>query len=226
MKNTLFIISFFIFPLILVSQITIDENTSKKLENSNNYVEQDFDENFDEEEIENYIKDKKLKLRMEVGTMFGTTFGSGDYFGTYISPHLSYRLSPKFSLSVGARINNYYGSLFNEPLYSSIYGYPSSNFTRSFIYVEGAYKLNDRLRVTGAVYKEFNIFHEPSPMPYGNDYDYEGIIMGVDYKIGENAFIRGQIEISNGRNPYSRYPFSDPFNNASPNPFDSRRNPF
>ncbi len=212
--------------MLLLGQISIDETTSKKLENSNNYVEQDFEENFDEEEIENYIKDKKLKLRMEVGTMFGTTFGSGDYFSTYVSPHLSYRLSPKFSINVGARINNTYGNLFYEPSYNSAFGYPSSNFVSSFVYIEGVYQLNDKLRVSGAVYKEFNLFNEPSPMQYGNNYDYEGMIIGVDYKIGENAFIRGQIEISNGRNPYRGYPFSDPFNNASPNPFDSRINPF
>ncbi len=221
---------FLILPVFLLGQISIDEATAKKLENPNKYVKQssneNFNEDFDEEEIENYIKEKKLKLRMEVGTMFGTTFGSGDYFGTYVSPHLSYRISSKFSLNVGARINNYYGNVFSEPSNNSIYGYPSTNFTRSFIYVEGAYQLNDRLRVTGAVYKEFNIFQESSPMHYGNDYDYEGVIMGVDYKLGEHAFIRGQIEISNGRNPYSRHPFSDPFHNASPNPFDSRISPF
>jgi hypothetical protein len=81
--------------------------------------------------------------------------------------------------------------------------------------------LNERLKVSGTVYKHFDLFSNPDPNYMGFDNDYKGIIMGIDYKLGENAFIRGEIEISDGYRPYG-YPYSNPAFRADPfsNPFN------
>jgi len=214
MKVKLIAILVFILPIILIGQIEISDKTAKKLENSEKYVAEGDDKEFDEEEMANYIEQKKLRFSAEVGTFFGTGFGNGSYFGTYVSPHLSYKVSPKFTLSGGMRLETSFMNTFNEPGYSG-YGHPGYYYPGS---------LNDRLIVSGTVYKQFDLFSNPDPAYGSFDNDIKGIIMGVDYKLGENVFIRGEIEISDGYRPYGYprssnpafgadlfSPFNDPF---------------
>lgn len=157
---------------------------------------------FDEKEIASYLTEKKVKFGMDVGAFAGFGSHSGEFFGSYISPRVKYSLTPKFSLAVGGTIVNSYGSLYYYPTAESSFTNPQANFTRSFLYASGAYKLTDRLIISGTVYKEINAFNQNPNGSKINSNDYHGMIMGVDYKIGENFFIQGQIEISN--DPYSR----------------------
>lgn len=158
---------------------------------------------FDEEEIASYLAEKKVKFGMDVGAFAGFGSYSGAFYGTYISPKVKYSLTPKFTLAVGGTIVNSYGSLYYYPTAEGSLNNPQANFTRSFLYASGAYKLTDRLIISGTVYKEINAFNQNPTGSKTNSNDYQGMIMGVDYKIGENFFIQGQIEISN--DPYSRY---------------------
>ena len=164
------------------------------------------------------ILKKKVRVNVEIGTTFGTTFGNGSYFGTYIAPHISYPVSNRFTLRMGGYFLNSQG-LNNTSESEHYYPYNplAKGMTRTFLYVEGAYALNDKLTITGAAYKEFNMFNRAPPGIQSSDYDYEGIIMGVDYKLGDNVFIRGQVEFSNGRslNHYSPFHSSPGFGNPS-----------
>jgi len=209
----------FILPMISFAQIEVNEETAKKLEHSEDYVKSDFDE----EEVANYIEEKKLKFRAELGTFFGTGFGSNYYFGTYVSPHLSYRLTPRFTLSAGATLATSFTNTFNQPENTG-YGYPGYYPPRSFVYAKGAYQVNDRLIISSTVYKEVNLFTNQDPAYNGFESDVKGIIMGVDYKLGDNVFIRGEIEISDGYRPYGGYPYSG--NGFRPGNFNSFNDPF
>jgi hypothetical protein len=163
---------------------------------------------FNPKEIGDFIQKNKVRVNVEVGTTFGTTFGNGSYFGTYVSPHISIPVSKRFSLQTGGYLLNSQALSNNgEEGFYNPYNPFSNGMTRTFLYVEGAYMLTENLTLTGAVYKEFNMFNKPPPGINSGDFDYEGIIMGVDYKIGENVFIHGQIEFSNGRSPYYYSPF-------------------
>lgn len=153
---------------------------------------------------------RKPSFNISFGTTFASTFGSGSYFGTYVSPHISYPVSKRFTLRVGGTLTTTLGNTYNEP-YPNRAGFSYfGNFNRSFVYAEGAYQLNDRLIVTGTVYKEFNLNQNPFPTNEAVSYDNKGMILGVDYKVSENVFIRGQVEISNGRNPYQYSPMGFP----------------
>jgi len=222
MKNVIFVIIFIIFSSLLFGQIS--EIDIKKQESKDTVIYSTSD--FDTEEIADYIKEKKLKLRVEVGTTFGTSFGSGNYFGTYIAPHFSYKISPRFSLNTGVILSNNYGGYYYNPFYGEQIVTPVSGFTRSFIYIEGAYRLNEKVTVTGAVYKEINLFNNSLPSAQGFNYDCKGMIMGVDYKLGENVFIRGQIEVSNGQSPYRSRSYINPMHNFHSPSFFSPDNPF
>ncbi len=221
MRLTGFILAL-LLPVFLSGQITIDEETAKKLENSEAYVAGDFDE----EEIADYIQEKKLKLNFELGSFFGTSFGSGNYFGTYVAPHVSYPVSKKFTLSTGVRITSIIGGSGNESGFYSPYSYPGGNLSSSFVYVEGVYQVNSRLRVSGAAYKEFNLTNSSSPIDNRYNFDSKGFIMGVDYRIGENVFIHGSIEVSDGPAYNRMSPFSSPGRGFGSSPFQRMNDPF
>ncbi|MCF8367990.1 MAG: hypothetical protein K9G76_03035 [Bacteroidales bacterium] len=159
-----------------------------------------------------------LKFDMTFGTMFATTFGNGSYFGTYVSPRVSYPLSKKFTLRTGGMFTySPSGNAFN-PWYSlnELNNYRSP-LTQSFLYAEGAYQLNENVILTGTVYKEIDFYNQPSPMMNRQAFDGSGVIMGIDYKLGENVFIHGQVGFSNRSNSYYS-PFGFPSNPAYANP--------
>jgi hypothetical protein len=174
---------------------------------------------FDAEAIEASINKRKLQFNLE----FGTTFGAsryGSYFGTYVAPHLSYPISKKFSINAGAYLSGI--SPVSQGDNPMVYGYPYGGlYSRSFVYVEGAYRLNDNLTLTGAVYKEVNLFNHGPAYP-GYNPDVRGMIMGVDYRIGDHVFFRGEVEVSNGLSPFYHDPFMNPGGRNMQNPFFNR----
>ena len=163
-------------------------------------------------------QDKKLDLSFEVGTTFGVVGNHGNYFGTYVSPRLQYPVSNRFTARAGMVITHLSGNGFYSPFESRQY---SGRTTGSLVFVEGAYKVNSRLTLTGATFHEIDV--EPSltrdNKPLMQDNSYKGVIMGLDYQLGENVFIRGQVEFSNGRSPYgfspmyrsAAHPFFNPY---------------
>ena len=153
---------------------------------------------------------KKPKFNISFGTNFASNFGGANYFGTFVSPHISYPVSNRFTLRVGGTFTSPLGGTFNEPYANSFTNYYVGNLNRSFVYAEGAYQLNERVMLTGAVYKEIDLTRNPFPNNQAVSYDNKGMILGIDYKLGENVFIRGQVEISNGQNPYYYSPLGFP----------------
>jgi len=92
----------------------------------------------------------------------------------------------------------------------------NGNFTNALIFVSGDYLVNDRLKVSGTLFKEFNLLNSVSGYnPYTRN-NAQGAFMKVDYKVFENFHIEAGFGYSNGANPYSNYlgypyPYS-PFN--------------
>ena len=211
MKFFLLISAIALLPLLMNGQI--DPANDTVYSNTENTVEAESD--FSEVEIERFIKEKKLKVQVEVGTSFGTSLYGGNYFGTYLAPQLRYQYTPRFSVGGGVMLTSTYGNSFYEP---TRFGYPSANFSSSFIFVQGAYQLSDRLTLTGTAYKQFNFLNSDIPSSPGINYDYQGVIMGAEFKLNDNVFIKGEIEISNGYNPYRHSPYSFPTNNFNPSP--------
>lgn len=159
---------------------------------------------FDKQEMLRYLQNKKLHLNLEVGTMFGTTFGNGNYFATYVAPQINYQLTPRFNLKMGIQLVNNFGGNFAEGTsYNHPWGYPMY-YPTSMVYLGGDYKLNEKLTLSGTAYKQVNLFNFENQPGYSNDL--KGVIMGVDYKIGENTWIRGQVEFSNGYRNSGAFP--------------------
>ncbi len=164
--------------------------------------------NINAEEIEPYLT-KKLTLNLEAGTVFGIG-GHGNYAGTYIAPHLSYPLNERLQLSGGVLLTGFSTILHPDARYYGYSLYENGWRTKSFVYAEGAYRLNEKLMITGTAYHEVNGFRGKQLQNQGKDFNTKGLIMGIDYKIGENVFIRGQVEVSNGNGIYGHDPFFNP----------------
>jgi len=214
MYKQLFIAFILFLPLMILSQNPEEDDLLYSGNDSTQYSNSDFNA----EEIATFLKEKKLKFRVEVGTSFGTSFGSGNYFGTYLAPHLSYSISPRFNLNAGAIISHNFDRYSYNPLYRDVSTIHSSGFTQTFVYLEGAYRLNKKVTLTGAVYKEINLLNVPDPTTREFNFDRKGFIFGIDYKLGENVFIRGQINVSNGVNPYYNQPYFRPSPNFPSSP--------
>jgi hypothetical protein len=212
----IFMILVVLVPLLLLGQVEPTEISAIKPKHSSNYFSSDYYEN----DNEGFQKKEQLKFNMQAGAVFGMGSGSGEYFGTYLSPRVHYRLSPKFTVMAGATLLQSFGSPPNSALYETTSGYPSANFTRSFLFASGAYQYNERLIISGTVYKSMNLFNQQNSYSAKKNNDYQGIIMGFDYKMGKHVFIQGQIEFSNY--PYSGFslPYSGFGNGHGNDAFD------
>lgn len=186
----------FVLPIIAVSQVDIDSTGQVR-----DIVRLDVTSDFTKEGIADYLKKKKMHTGIEAGTFLGTGFGNGGYFGTFVSPYFSFPIGPRFSLSTGVMISNYTGSNYLNPS-EEVFHYPSGNIMQTIIYAGGSYYLNERLTFSGTMFKEFSLKNNETSLTDQENFDYKGFIMGVDYKVGKNMFIRGQIEISDS--PYRR----------------------
>jgi hypothetical protein len=148
----------------------------------------------------NDVKPKRLQTHLEAGTSF--SYSPGNYYGPsyYVAPGLSYLITPRFALSAGIAVERSDFYLVDPP--------PNSEnmlpMTRAFLYARGTYMLSERLALSGTVYKTVN----DVPRREGAyDYNYQGMMMGVDYKINSSFSIGFHVATRNGYyNPNSLIP--------------------
>jgi hypothetical protein len=157
---------------------------------------------------------KKISSGVQFGSSF-TSFGNyGSAFSTSISPYLSYPISKRFSVSGGITFTN--TSMFGiKPFYASTETTSmNGNFTSALLYVSGDYLVNDRLRISGTLYKEINLYNSvPTNFPYSKP-EVQGGYMKVDYKVFENFHIEAGFGFSQGGSPYNSYQSVFPYQNT------------
>jgi Outer membrane protein beta-barrel domain len=132
---------------------------------------------------------KKMQVGLNAGTMFGVG-GGGSMFSTYFQPTISYEFRPKWHFQTGLLLIN---QNFRTP--TSEGQAQASNFNSAFLTAGLAYDVNEKLRVSGTVYSNFN----QQAVSNFNNRNW-GAMFGATYKISENVRISGSINISNGRN--------------------------
>jgi hypothetical protein len=147
----------------------------------------------------------KITSGVQFGTFFNSFSGHGSSFSTYVTPHLSYSLNTRFRINAGLTVLN--SSLYGiKPWYSmNQESTLNGNFTNGLIYVSGEYLVNERLQVSGTLFKEFNILNSLEGYnPYKKD-NAQGVFMKVDYKLFENFHIEAGFGYSKGVNPCNNY---------------------
>jgi hypothetical protein len=162
----------------------------------------------------------KFSYGLELGSEFASFSGAGSGFSSWITPRVSFNVNKRLTVGGGFSVIN--TNYFNvRPLYSIESATPwSGNTTSAAIFVNGQYKVNDRLSVFGSAYKVFPVSSEPLPYNPFNPISAkgsQGVDFNVGYKIGRNAYIQAGFRYSDGRSPYQTDPFNrDPFNQSFP----------
>jgi hypothetical protein len=140
------------------------------------------------------LKFQKLHLSLNIGAGFMTSkYHSGAF--TTIAPNLNYMVTPKFKLEVGGVFLMGNTNFYQVPGVES----QKSVFQKSnqmLIYTQGQYLVNDRLMITGSLFKAFDPYNSSKLNPYS--LDYKGMNIGLDYKVTKNITFGAQIRYSNG----------------------------
>lgn len=154
---------------------------------------------------------KKLDTGVDVN--MGYMVASNGYNGPYMSltPHVNYPLNDRFWLSAG--ISAGFGSVYS-PLMNPIEVSPQMlPMTRLFIYAQGNYQLSERMVVNGTVYKEVSEIMVPTrDASLTSTFSYQGMSVGVNYKITKNISFGAQLHINSpsGSGYYSPYKYGNP----------------
>jgi hypothetical protein len=154
---------------------------------------------------------KKFTSGMQIGSFFTSSSGYGSSFSTYISPTVSYAFTPRFKINAGITIMN--STLYGiKPWYSmNQESTLDGNFTNALVVVSGDYLVNDRLKVSGTLFKEFNLLNSVEGYnPYSMN-NAQGAFMKVEYKVFENFHIEAGFGYTKGVNPYSHNYFGNPY---------------
>lgn len=162
------------------------------------------------------VKDK-IHYNFTMGAGFGYSSNAGDYFSTYYSPSISYDVSSRFTISGGLEYRN---SVVNNFPVLSEYNYQlfSGNISQYYSYIEGAYKVNDRLTVGGSVFYDFTNYQDA----YGNTYNsnndlsnlgYSGF---VRYKVKDGLYFEAEVRVND------KSPFRNGFMGAAEHSFFGR----
>jgi hypothetical protein len=161
------------------------------------------------------VSDRK---KPTVDVTFGTAFLASKYgssYGFFVSPRISYPLTNRFTLGVGGLFRSYSPLSGIEDPAGSTHPFHSTQM-QSLLMVEGAYQVNDKLTLTGLVYREIPV---NNIQLQNRRIEAKGMIMGIDYRVNDHVFIRGQVEISNNRYPYYSDPFINPHRGRQFDPF-------
>ncbi|WP_146153669.1 hypothetical protein [Adhaeribacter arboris] len=154
---------------------------------------------------------RKISYSMSAGAQFSPGWGSA----TYLEPSVSIPITKRFSGFASLNLISTYGMGYNW--------LGRENTTATFtplrnqhliLHAGGNYRVTDRLRFTGSVWRDLSKNTMPTPvnryMPGGTN----GMMFRAHYKVSDNFSISGGLRYSNGNtyqnswyNPASPYGF-------------------
>ena len=179
--------------IILLSSISLGT-----IAQNDNYVANEDEYVLDKDSLK--VKDK-IHYNFVMGAGFGYSSNAGDFFSTYYRPSISYDVSPRLTITGGFEYRN---SMVNQYPVFTEYNYQlfSGNLSQYYTYVEGAYKVNDRLTVGGSLFYDFTNYQDPSGNTYSNKSNLANLGGSgfVRYKVRDGMFIEAEVRI-NDRSP-------------------------
>ena len=144
---------------------------------------------------------QRFHFGMQMGTSVGTNFRNGALWSNYVAPQMSYQLSPRWNINVGTVIaNNNFNALTRT---QEGFAVTPAHQLQTFVYTQGQYLVNDRLRLSGTAFYEINQFNQPRMNPQATNFNAKGASMHADFKITDHFSVGAGVQISNG-NSYLR----------------------
>jgi len=141
----------------------------------------------------------KMHVNIMAGTEFWTAPGYGSGIATYLMTGFTYPVGKRFSLGGGIGILN------TAPVgvhSTTVEGFGNVNSTNTLVYVTGQYLLNQRVTISGTVFKEFTAFNNSPEYQRFRKNTPQGAYMKVNYKINDFMQIEAGFGYSRGVNPY------------------------
>jgi hypothetical protein len=152
------------------------------------------------------FKPGNVGFTMQVGTGFAGNFKGNSSFNTYVSPALAYNISPRFRIKAGVSISQNFG----DPYYTGYDNYYSpvmNSGSTTSLFVQGDYLLNNKLMLSGALYKDFATFNPNVTDPRLETPESQGMILNLNYRPTSFFEINASFGYGNG----NRSMLNDPF---------------
>ncbi|OFY81140.1 MAG: hypothetical protein A2275_00040 [Bacteroidetes bacterium RIFOXYA12_FULL_35_11] len=156
-----------------------------------------------------FTNDKRVKVAFQTGASF-SSFGNSSLFNTWVAPEVQFQVSPKFKLKVGTVAMYSMGSALQDYLYNENTTDFSNRLAQYYLYAQGEYKINDRLRLRAATIQE-------TPNNVLSSQRFSMNRFGIDWKIKDKVFLSADIQLAQGRSPYGTgyyNPYYSQFNNG------------
>lgn len=150
-----------------------------------------------------------LGFVMQAGAIAASGFNNDVWFGTSVSPALAYNVSSRFRVKAGVSIMQGFGDSYSAGFDRYYYPYSTSGTTTS-IFVQGDYILNNKLMVSGAVYKYFSPNNIQMDDPRFRGPEGEGVMFNINYRPARNFEINASFEYGSGTGSYHQNPFYRP----------------
>lgn len=159
-----------------------------------------------------YVPFDSLKTKDKIGYGFetGVSFTNSKHsnvFSTFFKPFMSYQLTDRFTLFTGLMYVN--SSVHNQYVYSSIEGgyIPfNGSISQYYTYLEGQYKLSDKLTIGGSVaydISNYNSLEFTSNNNY-NSIDHLGYSGYFKYKVNKSLSVMGEVRVNDKYSPFNR----------------------
>jgi len=152
--------------------------------------------------VSGFYTPRKLQYQFSTGAQF-SRFGSATYF----QPSILFPVTKRFSTFANVNFIQTYGSAFSR--YSAETGFLGSTSNagqfHSVVEVGGNYLVNERLNLTGSVWRDFSKYSALNNMPINvfSPGGTQGMQFRAHYKLTENFSVSGGFRYSNGNNFYN-----------------------
>ncbi|MFA8301086.1 MAG: hypothetical protein ACEPOV_13035 [Hyphomicrobiales bacterium] len=161
----------------------------------------------------------KLKVNTVFSTSVTSDFRGGAAVNTKINPNFSYAVKPKFRVHFGMDVNNMYLSNIGHNLNNELKPFNDNIWYTNF-YVGGTYIFNEKLSMSGTVYKTVTMNPQPKMNPNALNFDQYGGNVNIRYSPSEKLTIEAQIDYNKNQGniyPYNHYNmFMNPASRLSP----------
>ena len=151
----------------------------------------------------------KPDFQLSMGTSFSTFYPGMNSFSTWVAPEISMPVNKKWTISAGVAYTNFLTTGTPE-----ITGFGNTVQNYGSVYIKGRYQANDKLSITAAGYKTFNLSPqkpEDKVNPRAIDFSNSGAMISVDYKVNDHFRINAAFSMEKRHyNPFDPYGYGYP----------------
>ncbi len=175
--------------MVLVSLQTLQAQTFGQDQKKDNHPEQ---------------TDFKPQINLSLGSSFTAFYPGLNGFSSWVAPEISMPVGKKWTISAGMAYTNFVTTGTPE-----VAGFGQTVQNYGTLYVKGRYQVNDKLSITAAGYKTFNLSpqkpHE-KVNPRALDFSNSGAMINIDYKVNDHFRINAAFSVQQRHyNPFMPY---------------------